>query len=511
MAEEKATLEEWRKKWGAGILLTDSTLEISDVSEYVRYKTLEYRVDDLQDDDLWEVLKDDFPGFTVETFKNCHPIDIQRFRMVLRTNGVWVLKDPRTTVAQSLYNTLMEQVQSEWPEADIKQHLDSGKKFNSACIQHLFLGGNASTNPPTPRPEATQKSPKDTMSTSALPEEPLKDEESTPTPPEITSLRDPLSRYPEIPPCTPTTHFTSGLRGSPARRNSELGRSLASSREQRTVGFGDNPRIYTKRQNEDEEDGFEDEPRDSFRHGPERDHGRAIANLAKLYTEEDKYDGWNDNFDYKLIIFHNNCDTVGIPKSLRNKAYHRMLRGLARQHYFTNMKNDSQIPTLEQLCDATRNFFEGEEYHRRMLERWNTLTLRKLMSRTDNSGKTTIDCLELLILELRQIQNGLDPNLRTEKLLHRKVIDACQDIPSCKQACFKPSSSLSGLFNKLAKRSRFLNYPPKALTLCLQTASTISSHSLSDHPLPAHPLPNPNHTTMGIGSMQSLIEGKQRC
>jgi hypothetical protein len=96
---------------------------------------------DLQDDNLWEVFKDDFPGFTTETFKNCHPIDIQRLRLLLRTNGVWVLKDPRTTVAQSLYNTLSEQVQSEWPEDDIKQRLDSGKKFNSARIQHVFLGG----------------------------------------------------------------------------------------------------------------------------------------------------------------------------------------------------------------------------------------------------------------------------------------------------------------------------------------------------------------------------------
>jgi hypothetical protein len=180
----------------------------------------------------------------------------------------------------------------------------------------------------------------------------------------------------------------------------------------RTIGFGDNPRVYPRRQYEDEDNGFEDELRDDFRNKPKRDYERWIANLVKMYTEEDKYGGdGNDNFDYKLIIFHDNCDTAGIPQSLWNKAYPRMLQGLARHHYFTNWKNNPQTPTLEQLCNTTHNYFEGEEYCCRMLERWNILTLKKVINRVENSEKTTIDYLELLILELRQVQNGLDPDL----------------------------------------------------------------------------------------------------
>jgi hypothetical protein len=71
------------------------------------------------------------------------------------------------------------------------------------------------------------------------------------------------------------------------------------------------------------------------------------------------------------------------------------------------------------------------------------------VSRAENSRKTTIDCLKLLILELRQVQNGLDPDLQTEKLLYHKVIDVCRGILACKQACFKPSSDLADLFNEL--------------------------------------------------------------
>jgi hypothetical protein len=109
-----------------------------------------------------------------------------------------------------------------------------------------------------------------------------------------------------------------------------------------------------------------------------------------------------------------------------------MLRGLARHCCFMNQKNNLQIPTLKQLCDTTHNYFEGEEYRYGMLEHWNTLTLKKIMNRVENSEKTTIDCLELLILELSQVQNGLDPNLQMEKLLHRKVINVCRDILACK-------------------------------------------------------------------------------
>jgi hypothetical protein len=36
-------------------------------------------------------------------------------------------------------------------------------------------------------------------------------------------------------------------------------------------------------------------------------YGRELANLAKLYTDESKYSGNNDNFDFKLTIFTDLC------------------------------------------------------------------------------------------------------------------------------------------------------------------------------------------------------------
>jgi hypothetical protein len=36
-------------------------------------------------------------------------------------------------------------------------------------------------------------------------------------------------------------------------------------------------------------------------------YGKELANLAKLYTDEAKYNSENDNFDFKLIIFMDLC------------------------------------------------------------------------------------------------------------------------------------------------------------------------------------------------------------
>jgi hypothetical protein len=66
-----------------------------------------------------------------------------------------------------------------------------------------------------------------------------------------------------------------------------------------------------------------------------------------------------------------------------------------------------------------------------------------------NTGKLTHNCLQLLIKKLRYLQHGLDYNLQTDNFLHSKLVTACQKLPACQYACFKPSDSLAGLTNDL--------------------------------------------------------------
>jgi hypothetical protein len=71
------------------------------------------------------------------------------------------------------------------------------------------------------------------------------------------------------------------------------------------------------------------------------------------------------------------------------------------------------------------------------------------MSKTENEEKSMNECLQLLIKELRHLQHDLESTLRTDDFIHNKLVNACQKIPACQYACFKPSDSLTELINDL--------------------------------------------------------------
>ena len=42
-------------------------------------------------------------------------------------------------------------------------------------------------------------------------------------------------------------------------------------------------------------------------------YGKEIANIAKIYTKEQKYSSINKSLNYKLIIFYNICNRADVP------------------------------------------------------------------------------------------------------------------------------------------------------------------------------------------------------
>ncbi len=59
------------------------------------------------------------------------------------------------------------------------------------------------------------------------------------------------------------------------------------------------------------------------------------------------------------------------------------------------------------------------------------------------------ECLEKLIDELWHLQHGLDPELRTDRFIHNKLINTCHNLSTYQHACFKPADSLAELINDL--------------------------------------------------------------
>ena len=60
-----------------------------------------------------------------------------------------------------------------------------------------------------------------------------------------------------------------------------------------------------------------------------QNYSREIANLAKIYWEDNRYSGSDDNFDYKFGIFINHCRKARIPHKAQGLAFDTILAGLA--------------------------------------------------------------------------------------------------------------------------------------------------------------------------------------
>jgi hypothetical protein len=96
-----------------------------------------------------------------------------------------------------------------------------------------------------------------------------------------------------------------------------------------------------------------------------------------------------------------------------------MLRGIAFNFYY---KNKVTYTTFNSICNAVRNYFKGLEYKRGVLTKWNAITLKIVIMK--NESKSTGDCLQLLLNDLRHLQYGLDANLRNNDFLYNKLIVA---------------------------------------------------------------------------------------
>ena len=169
--------------------------------------------------------------------------------------------------------------------------------------------------------------------------------------------------------------------------------------------------------------------------------GREAANLSKLYTEESKYGGEGDNFEFKLKIFNNACKKTDIPPE-KIDALSIILKGLALDYFYLNLEDQEHL-SFEDVCKAIRNHFEGEEYQRTIQTKWESTNLLSIIKKTEGEGKSTVDCLHLLVKELTHLKHGLDPEFRMDKNFRSKLITACRGIPACEYACYNPADTPS--------------------------------------------------------------------
>ena len=64
------------------------------------------------------------------------------------------------------------------------------------------------------------------------------------------------------------------------------------------------------------------------------------------------------------------------------------------------------------------------------------------MTKQKNDGKSMIDCLNILINELRHLQHNLSPKLQNELFMQNHFIIACENVTACRLTCYKHSPTL---------------------------------------------------------------------
>jgi hypothetical protein len=379
-----------------------------ELQEYVHTIVYEFVLEKFSDSNMKDLFTDAFHNFDTSIFDRLPHRELLRLRSLLRCGGVYVAPNTKhLTIAQTLDNVLERRTYLSWTKDDsdttFEALLDSviadSKALAATHIKSAAdIKSTANTTNPAQQPPAPQQPALQPLQQLAL-------QPPVPQPPAAHAATAP-------PPLQPTaTSFMLAIAANPVPQyQSQPQHPIQPSQPQSQVSLGT----------------------------------KLISEVAKIYTEEQKYDGTNGSFDHKLTIFLDICQRVELPQEALMRAFPAMLKGLALDHYYNALLSQC---TYQEACDNIRGFFERPGYHRRNLDQWNAITLASVTVK--NPDKSTYENVLLLINELRQLQYGLTPALRSTEFLHDKIVTSCQGSPACRYAVSDPPPGLAQLINKL--------------------------------------------------------------
>lgn len=173
-------------------------------------------------------------------------------------------------------------------------------------------------------------------------------------------------------------------------------------------------------------------------------YSRELILLDKIYKEEDKFSGTGDNFAFKVNIFYDKCRRVGLPPAAFMQAASIMLSGQAQSHFYAN---GGTTPTWEEFYMKMQLFFEGPEWQRLNLTKWQTININDVI--LANPTLSTTECLRKLCTELNTVQRGLDVAYHGTVHLRENIIRSCRGHPALTNGLTNPPMDTAGLINNL--------------------------------------------------------------
>ena len=104
------------EKWKTGIDVT--VTDIKEVKAFINWRLLIYKENGWKGFDLWESFVDDFESFTRDILNNLGKDRLKEIRDYLRENRVYIRKEARKSIADSLLRAIHEPTPSKWPADD---------------------------------------------------------------------------------------------------------------------------------------------------------------------------------------------------------------------------------------------------------------------------------------------------------------------------------------------------------------------------------------------------------
>ena len=168
-----------------------------------------------------------------------------------------------------------------------------------------------------------------------------------------------------------------------------------------------------------------------------------ISRISKFITDDSKYNGMNAALDHKMHVFKGICEMFDLPASDYRKAMRLTLKGPALDHYHEH----ENVTTFESMVASLRKAFEGPDFQRSQLAKWNTITYQKI--RLEHPDMSASQCIDTLTNELYHTRRNLDDAFKSDTIMYTRIIDACTGSKECHAAIANPPRELPVLINNL--------------------------------------------------------------
>src|SRR5271156_1918837 len=133
------TEEEWAamaSKYGYGINADEATKD--ELIEFVQTAIYLHETQDITDNDLWAVFREQFEGFTVESFKKIRTDFRSKLRRHLLKRGVYVGNHSnRVTISELLFEVIQQEERHQWTDEDIETTLkELAEPLTTRALRH---------------------------------------------------------------------------------------------------------------------------------------------------------------------------------------------------------------------------------------------------------------------------------------------------------------------------------------------------------------------------------------